>query len=372
MPIVERGPRAERRRSQHAVRKPADADEGRRALAILRLMDGATVTEASGLLEAARFSVYRWVKRYHQLGLAGLHSDSRGRVHRTVTHELIERLHELLGQTPQAYGYLRSTWRSELLAKALGRPIHPLTVRRLLPRLGCRWRRARPTLCKRDPRKAENLEAIHEAIESADEYTEVFFVDEVDIDFNPRVGFSWRRRGIQEAIPTPGQNQKHYVAGALHAHSGRLVWVEHARNNTAIFIKLLDELRRRYRRARRIVLVLDNYRIHKSNRVFEWLAANPKFVPLFQPVYHPWVIEIECLWRAMLDTVTRNHRCDTMRELCQNVARLFRFVQPFPRKRPWCRTIGISYLDFRVNFPQVYSRWISTLSLPPLAPRYPA
>lgn len=330
MPIVERGPRAERRRLQHLVRKPTDVDEGRRALAILRLMDGATVAQVSGLLEAARSSVYRWAKRYQQFGLAGLLSATRGRVHRTVTHELIERLHELLGQTPQAYGYLRSTWSSELLAKALGQPIHASTVRRLLPKLGYRWRRARPTLCKRDPHKAEKLKAIHEAIESADEYTEVFFVDEVDIDFNPRIGFSWRRRGVQEAIPTPGQNQKHYVAGALHAHSGRLVWVEHARKNTTLFIKLLDELRQRYRRARRVVLILDNYNIHKSHRVRTWLEANPKFDLLFQPVYHPWVNDIERLWRAMHDTVTRNHRCNTMRELCHNVIRFFDVVQPFP------------------------------------------
>ncbi len=334
MPIVERVPRAERRRLQRMVRKPSDAEEGRRALAILRVMDGATVAEVGVLLEAARSSVYRWVSRYRELGLVGLRTGTRGRCHRTVTDELVEQIHQFLTTTPQAYGYLRSSWSSELLAKALnetlGRPIHASTVRRLLPRLGYRWRRARPTLCKRDPRKAEKLKAIQRAIDSADQYTEVFFVDEVDIDFNPRIGFAWRRRGLQEAIPTPGQNEKHYVAGALHAHTGRLVWVEHERKDTTLFITLLDELRRTYRRAHRIVLILDNYGIHKSHAVVDWLECNPKFELLFQPVYHPWVNQIERLWRAMHDTVTRNHRCTTMRELCQNVSRFFDVVQPFP------------------------------------------
>jgi hypothetical protein len=42
-----------------------------------------------------------------------------------------------------------------------------------------------------------------------DEYTEVCFTDEFDIDFNPRIGFGWRQRSVQEAIPTPGRNQKY-------------------------------------------------------------------------------------------------------------------------------------------------------------------
>ena len=87
---VERAPRAERRQLQRLVRKLSDVGEDRSALAILRLMDGATVAEVGGLLEAARSSVYRWVGRYRQFGVAGLRSAPRGRSHRTVTHEVIE------------------------------------------------------------------------------------------------------------------------------------------------------------------------------------------------------------------------------------------------------------------------------------------
>ena len=57
-------------------------------------------------------------------------------------------------------------------------------------------------------------------IDSKADGTEIFFVDEADIDFNPRIGFAWRIKGRQDAIPTPGQNQKHYLAGALNASTG--------------------------------------------------------------------------------------------------------------------------------------------------------
>ena len=49
------------------------------------------------------------------------------------------------------------------------------------------------------------------------------------------------------------------VAGALHAHSARLVWVEHKKKFTTLFMKLLAALRRMYRRGRSILLILDTY-----------------------------------------------------------------------------------------------------------------
>ena len=47
-------------------------------------------------------------------------------------------------------------------------------------------------------------------------------------------------------------------------------------------------------------------------------------------MYYPWVNPIERLWKAMHDTVTRNHPCSTLTELCQLVVRFFEVVQPFP------------------------------------------
>ena len=54
---------------------------------------------------------------------------------------------ELVGQASSEYDYLRSTWTGEMLAQKLAelleRPIHASIVRRELPKLGLRWRRAR-------------------------------------------------------------------------------------------------------------------------------------------------------------------------------------------------------------------------------------
>ena len=164
----------------------------------------------------------------------------------------------------------------------------------------------------------------------ADPYTEVFYADEVDIDLNPRIGPCWTPRASQHAVATPGKNRKNYLAGALHAQSGRVVCVEHEKKDSLLFIRLLYELKRTYRRARRIVLIVDNYAIHKSRVTQRWLARNPKVELVFQPAYCPWVNLIERLWKALHDTVTRNHQHATMKSLMRDVWTFIRAAQPFP------------------------------------------
>ena len=132
------------------------------------------------------------------------------------------------------------------LAHRGGGKVPATTVRRWLGRVQYGYRRARSTWYRRDPRKAERMRAIEAALAEEAPYTEVFYVDEADVDLNPRIGSSWMRRGEQTAVPTPGQNQKHYVAGALHAHTGPWVWVEHERKTAVLFVKRLERLRRQY------------------------------------------------------------------------------------------------------------------------------
>jgi transposase len=326
-------PRGARRRLKRVAQKSKDSSQVRRALAILQLFEGKTVSAVARDVRAARSTVQSWRGLYEEYGEEGLSPTRAGRPASTVSEGLIAQLRVLLTRRPEDYGYLRSQWSSELLAlvlkEQLGVAIHASTVRRLLPRIAYVWRRTRPTLTRRDPGRNRKLRAIERALHRR-RGVEVFYVDEADVDFNPKLGSMWTPRGKQVGIPTPGQNQKHYLAGALHAHSGELVWVEHTRKTTALFIKLLEALVQTYRQARELVLILDNYSVHKSAGTQAWLQQHAKFRLVFQPTYSPWVNQIERLWKVMHDTVTRNHRCETFDELCRRVARLLEVVQPFP------------------------------------------
>ena len=137
-------------------------------MALLHLARGLGVSETARLLCAARSTVQRWRDLYLEYGEAGLVPDPRGRSAWTVTGEVIKKINELLADSPKDYGYLRSDWSSELLAlevrRQLGCEIHASTVRRLLPKLGFAWTRARPILIRRDPSKNRKLRAIRRAL----------------------------------------------------------------------------------------------------------------------------------------------------------------------------------------------------------------
>ncbi|MCW7550584.1 transposase, partial [Photorhabdus sp. APURE] len=74
-----------------------------------------------------------------------------------------------------------------------------------------------------------------------------------------------------------------------------------------------------YFHAETLTLILDNYCIHKSRQVSDWLARHPKFNLLFLPVYSLRLNKIERLWQSLHETVTRNHGCQYMWQLLEKV-----------------------------------------------------
>ncbi len=331
---IDKIPRPVRRRLKQVVRKSKDSNHSRRANALLLLWEGHSKSQVARLLQAARSSVDDWLRRYEMAGEAGLIPEPPGPPETTVNDTLCRRLVELVGKPPSAYGYHRSRWSSELLAmqlkEELGVAIHASTVRRLLPTLSILWNRARPTLCIKDPQKDRKMRAIRRALNNANAEQPVFYMDEADVDLNPRIGPAWMPKGKQTTVPTPGKNQKRYLAGALHSETGQVVWVEGEKKNTFLFIRLLAALRKTYRRAKRIILIIDNYIIHKSAIAQCFLRHNPKFKLLFQPVYHPWVNKIELLWKQLHDNVTRNHRHHSINQLTIAVRCFMMNVSPYP------------------------------------------
>jgi transposase len=156
------------------------------------------------------------------------------------------------------------------------------------------------------------------ASQRADEV--VVYEDEVDIHLNPKIGLDWMNRGQQKEVLTPGKNEKRYLAGALNAATGRLTCVEGACKNSALVVALLRALAEDYPRARRIHVILDNYRIHDSKITQRGLAAHEgRIVFHFLPTYSPNDNKIERQWQDLHAEVTRNHTRATMDALMDDV-----------------------------------------------------
>jgi hypothetical protein len=163
-----------------------------------------------------------------------------------------------------------------VLAGRTGIRVSVTTMSRLLKRLRVRLGRPKPIVgCPwKEPSKKRRLAWIRRLIRNLGPGEVAVYEDEVDIHLNPQIGPDWMLKGRQKEVLTPGQNQKRYLAGALNARTGKLTWVEGERKNSTLFLLLIHRLVTvTYPYARRIHIILDNYKIHDSRQVQLALAA---------------------------------------------------------------------------------------------------
>ncbi|EOG9701231.1 IS630 family transposase [Salmonella enterica subsp. enterica serovar Enteritidis] len=334
MPIIAAIPDEERQLMRKEAQQTYDKNHARRLIAMLMLHQGMTVTDVARLLCAARSSVGRWINWFTLHGVEGLKSLRPGRAPRWPVADILQLLPLLVQRSPKDFGWLRSRWSTELLVLVINRlfdvTLHRSTLHRYLRQADMVWRRAAPTLKIKDPHYEEKRLVIDQALAQEQTAHPVFYQDEVDIDLNPKIGADWMPKGQQKRIATPGQNQKHYLAGALHSGTGRVHYVSGSSKSSDLFISLLETLRRTYRRAKTITLVADNYIIHKNRKVERWLEENPKFRLLFLPMYSPWLNPIERQWLSLHETITRNHQCRYMWQLLKQVAQFMNAASLFP------------------------------------------
>lgn len=294
---------------------------------ILRLVqgDGARAIAKSKLCSASQ--VYRVAKRFLDEGLPGLGDRREDNGDPKVDEKYEVALVEVVGATsPRDHGYGRPTWTQELLIAVLkkktGVALSKSTMSRTLKRLKIRLGRPKPIVgcpwSKR--RKRRRIRQIERLIADTPKEEVVLFADEVDIHLNPKIGRDYMLSGTQKSVLTPGKNQKRYLAGALNARTGRLTFVEYHRKNSDLFILQLWKLLDDYPNARKIHIILDNYRIHSSQRTQIALKALGDRVCLhFLPPYCPDHNRIERIWKDLHDNVTRNHMCKTITQLMAHV-----------------------------------------------------
>ena len=320
-----------RERDRRVVRSWAKASPNARfrlrCLIVLNWVRAARPGEIASVLHCSRSQVYRVAERFVEEGLAGLTDRREDNGEAKVSDHYEWELLIAVGFSPRHYGYRRPTWTQELLILAVGERtavrISCSTMSRTLARLQVRLGRPKPFVgCPwKKGRRTRRLNQIQRLIDSLPEDEVVVYVDEVDVHLNPRIGPDWMLRGLQKWVRTPGKNEKRYLAGAFNPKTGKLTWVESDRKTSDLFIDQLWTLvLEDYPDAKKIHLILDNYRIHKSQRVQIALRALEGRIELhFLPPYCPDHNRIERIWKDLHDNVTRNHTCRTMEELMREV-----------------------------------------------------
>ena len=314
--MVQIGPlSAEQRRAVNGLRRRAVGRVSQRAHMVLLSARGYTVPQIAQIFEVGEDTVRTWLHRYQERGADGL--EDAPRPGRPPRDRLARHIVDAQASNPPCHsGLVQGFWTAALLSAFLaarfGLSLSVSSVRRYLHRADWRW--ARPRLApathapagqrKDDPAKATKLALIARALGSA---ATVLYLDECDLQLLPVIRSRWMK-GPRLRVPTPGQNVKRAVFGALDARTGQVRHAIQTRKLAVHFVAFLDQLAQAYP-AGEVALVLDNVITHDAKVVRAWLARpdHARFRFLWLPKYSAHEHNpIERVWGHLKDAVAAN------------------------------------------------------------------
>lgn len=343
--MVKMGPLSdEQRQVLRGLRRRAVGRVAERAQMVLLSTRGYPVKQIAEIFEVGEDVVRQWLHRFQQHGPDGLADCPRPG--RPPTDRLARQIVDTqMHNSPRANGLVQTGWTVRLLTAFLLRQFHldlsPSSVRRYLHATDWRW--ARPRLApathapsgqrQEDPAAAFKLALLAKTLVTATTAT-ILYLDECELALLPVVRAMWMK-GLRVRIPTPGQNQKRALFGALNARTGVLHQLVRPKKRAADFVAFLEHLATRYPQGE-IILILDNVITHDAQLVRAWLAQpeHARFRLLWLPKYSAHEHNpIERCWGLMKDAVAANRLHGSLDELVAEADRFFaqtHFQAPHP------------------------------------------
>ncbi len=175
-------------------------------------------------------------------------------------------------------------------------------LREILRRTGVRLRRTKTWKESNDPEFWAKYRRIRSLYKKPPRHGRVICVDEFGpLNLQPRAGTCWA--GPDKSVQRQRANFNRFggvrhMFGAYDLKTGRLHGRFVERKNWKKFLSFLRWLRRRYRDAGTLHIVLDNVAYHKRTEVLEWAEENDVRFN-FTPTYASWLNRIEAQFAAL-------------------------------------------------------------------------
>ncbi|RME59129.1 hypothetical protein D6779_05015, partial [Candidatus Parcubacteria bacterium] len=181
---------------------------------------------------------------------------------------------EVLRQSPQRYGILRSRWRLQDVGRALAwlNGVSEPGIYKVLKRLGFSRKRALNFIRSPDPEYRAKwqriLRAYQQAFEQPGEVV-LLFQDELTYYRQPSLERAWFQRGKRQprAWQRAGANTKTRLSAVLDAVTGRVIYLQRSKVGVEALVQFYAQIRAAYPDARVIYLVQDNWPVHKTEAV---------------------------------------------------------------------------------------------------------
>jgi transposase len=139
-----------------------------------------------------------------------------------------------------------------------------------------------------------------------EEIDHLLFEDESMIRDYQAIQRTWFLKGRQRIIPTFGKHKGVKLLGILNYETGDILCTEEERYDAGAFLAFLHKVLAYYPGGK-IVMILDNARIHHAKLLHPFLQANRRRLELvFLPPYSPQLNLMEGVWKWLKESVIHN------------------------------------------------------------------
>ncbi len=333
--------------------RPAQEALRRRALYLVE-REGMTQAQAALAVGVHRQTVSIWLKRYRERGEDGVLDGRRVSPRRgkgLLTAEEADQIRGWLAEgTPDGLGLPFALWTSravrELVERRLGKRLAPSTVRLYLRRWGMTPQKPLARAKARSPAAiAAWLERDYPAIarRAKARRAVIYWGDETGISNQDQIGRSYAPRG---KTPVVSRTAKRVTRSMIAAVSNRGLMRFMLYEGALTADRFIDFLRRLLKDAgRRVVLIVDNLKVHKAGKVTAWVESHAHEIELFYlPAYAPDHNPSEYLNNDLKQKLRQQPQPDTKEELVERTRSVLRAVQRSPERiRAYFRPEPVRY-----------------------------
>ena len=302
--------------------------ERERYHAVLLVKAGKTVKETADMFFVDEETIRLWVKRWEDE--RDVKDKPRSGPPNKMTKEQEKEICDLVDENnPQEHGYKTATWDcveiKRFVEDKFGIRISDESIRKVLKKNGFSYKKAEYLFSKRDMEKRNNFIAELFALYESLENTNIMFCDEMSTKLHPKLGYVWTRSD-KVYVETSCSHKRISTIAAIEPLIGEKVSANYDKNNADSFVQFLEKLENST--DQNIVLVLDNYPVHHSRKVRDYLEIKGRITLKHLPTYSPDLNVIEWLW-GYARMKFLNSRCtSTIEELKQTVQNCFDSISP--------------------------------------------
>jgi transposase len=321
--------------------RPAQEALRRRALFLIE-REGMTQAEAALAVGVHRQTVNIWQQRYREQGEDGLLDGRRVSPRRgqgRLTEDEARRVRDWIAEgTPDRLELPFALWTSravrELIERRSGKRLGLSTVQLYLRRWGLTPQKPLVRAKQRQPAAiAAWLETAYPAIAKRARAARavIYWGDETGLSNQDQIGRSYAPKGETPVITrTAKRVTRSMIAAVSNRGLMRFMLYEGALNADG-FIAFLRRLTKDA--GRKVVLIVDNLKVHKAGKVMAWVASHAHEIELFYlPSYAPDHNPTEYLNNDLKQKLRQQPQPGSKEELIKSARSVLRAIQRSPRR----------------------------------------